>query len=55
MPNWENSKERYEKEQPRKMLAPDGGGIRGVLTLEILLQLETQLKNALDKGIQCRP
>jgi hypothetical protein len=30
----------------RKLLALDGGGIRGVLSLEILLELETQLKAA---------
>lgn len=35
---------------PRKILALDGGGIRGVLTLEILLEMETQLKKELKKG-----
>lgn len=39
----------YEKDQPRKVLSLDGGGIRGVLTLEILLELETQLKAAFQK------
>ncbi|KAA5538854.1 patatin-like phospholipase family protein [Adhaeribacter rhizoryzae] len=38
---------RYETEQPRKILSLDGGGIRGVLTLEILLELERQLKTEL--------
>lgn len=49
MSPWGPLAARYESEQPRKILSLDGGGIRGVLTLEILLQLETQLKTALNK------
>ncbi len=49
MSKWGPLAERYEIEQPRKMLSLDGGGIRGVLTLEILLELEQQLKAALQK------
>jgi hypothetical protein len=45
---WGPLQQRYETTQPRKMLALDGGGIRGVLTLEILLELETQLRAALN-------
>src|SRR5215470_10211079 len=38
---------RYATPGPRKMLALDGGGIRGVLTLSILKAIETQLKQPL--------
>ncbi len=41
---------RYETRQKRKMLALDGGGIRGVLTLEILAEMEKQLRQKLNKG-----
>ncbi len=50
MSKWGSLANRYETEQPRKMLSLDGGGIRGVLTLEILLELENQLKIKLNKG-----
>ncbi|HMG14606.1 MAG TPA: patatin-like phospholipase family protein [Saprospiraceae bacterium] len=49
MSKWGLFANRYETVQPRKILSLDGGGIRGVLTLEILLELETQLKLALSK------
>lgn len=47
MPNWGPLEARYNTVKPRKMLALDGGGIRGVLTLEILLELEKQLREEL--------
>ncbi len=50
MSNWGPLAERYNVNRQRKILALDGGGIRGVLTLEILLEMETQLKAALKKG-----
>ena len=37
---------RFATERPRKLLALDGGGIRGVLTLEILAEMERQIKDA---------
>ncbi len=47
MNTWpEHLKARFETEQPRKLLALDGGGIRGVLTLEILAEMERQIKDA---------
>ncbi len=48
MSKWGPLATRYETEKPqRKILSLDGGGIRGVLTLEILLELEKQLKTEL--------
>jgi predicted acylesterase/phospholipase RssA len=37
---WQSLRGRYEQERPRRMLALDGGGIRGLLTLGILQQIE---------------
>jgi len=50
MTTWpEHLAPRFATEQPRKLLALDGGGIRGVLTLEILAEMERQL--AAETGI----
>src|SRR6266849_213677 len=38
---WHSLAQRYQSERPRRMLALDGGGIRGLLTLGILQQIET--------------
>lgn len=49
---WGTLAHRYELDAPgqkRKILSLDGGGIRGVLTLEILLEIETQLRQKLGK------
>ncbi|QEM08544.1 patatin-like phospholipase family protein [Mucilaginibacter rubeus] len=49
MANWGHLQNRYETIKKRKMLALDGGGIRGVLTLGILAEIEQQLKTELKK------
>jgi len=40
-------KHKENKQGPRKLLALDGGGIRGVMALEILATIESQLQKAL--------
>jgi hypothetical protein len=40
MNTWGHLEQRFGTEQPRKLLALDGGGIRGVLSLEILAEIE---------------
>jgi hypothetical protein len=52
---WDTLADRYEPkpgvgQPPRKLLALDGGGIRGVLTLEILLKIEQLLAAATGEG-----
>lgn len=49
MSNWGPLQDRFESKVPRKILSLDGGGIRGVLTLEILGKIERQLKAELGK------
>lgn len=44
---WGDLAGRYREPRPRKMLALDGGGIRGVLTLSILRAIEHQVGNRL--------
>ena len=41
---WGALRARYTETRPRRLLALDGGGIRGLITLGILSQLEAQLK-----------
>ena len=38
--------DKLKKTGPRKLLALDGGGIRGMLTVEILARIERTLREA---------
>jgi len=40
---WGHLEQRFGTERPRKLLALDGGGIRGVLSLEILAEIERKI------------
>ena len=42
--------DKKESQGPRKLLALDGGGIRGVMTLEVLAKIESELQNKLGRG-----
>jgi hypothetical protein len=48
---WGRLYDRYQDpDRPHRMLALDGGGIRGVLTLEVLVKMEDLLAKATGKG-----
>jgi len=49
--NWET---KFVPSRPRKLLALDGGGIRGVTSLEILLKIEQDLATATGQGSSFR-
>ena len=51
---WGPLAERYETVRPRRLLALDGGGIRGVMTLEILAEIERQLAAIRSSGAEFR-
>jgi len=40
---WKSLRARYEQDRPRRMLALDGGGIRGLVTLGILEKMEKRI------------
>jgi len=47
---WGHLESRYSKKSPRKLLALDGGGIRGVLTLQVLIRMEELLREQSGQG-----
>jgi len=44
--------DKNDKKGPRKLLALDGGGIRGIMTLEVLDRIESELQNKLGRDNQ---
>jgi patatin-like phospholipase len=51
---WGPLEERYATQRPRKLLALDGGGIRGVLTLQVLIRMEEILAEQSGQGDKFR-
>jgi hypothetical protein len=50
-PSWGRLEKRYGGEpRPRKLLALDGGGIRGILTLQVLIRMEEILRKESGQG-----
>lgn len=41
---WKSLRTRYEEDRPHRMLALDGGGIRGLITLGILSEMEELIR-----------
>lgn len=50
----EHLKARITAKEPRKILALDGGGIRGMMTIEVLAEIEDLLRQQLNKGSEFR-
>jgi patatin-like phospholipase/acyl hydrolase len=44
-----NLKDKLQKSGPRKLLSCDGGGIRGIISIEILSRIEEELRKSNDK------
>jgi uncharacterized protein len=51
---WKHLEHRFATRRPRKLLALDGGGIRGVLTLQILIRMEEILREESGQGEKFR-
>ena len=51
---WGLLAQRYSQERPRKILALDGGGVRSIVTLQILHTIEQQLSDTLRAGVSFR-
>ena len=51
---WGPLQKSYEAKRPRRMLALDGGGIRGLITLQVLARIESLLKARSSKGSDFR-
>ena len=47
---WGHLEDRYGTQRPRKLLALDGGGIRGVLSLQVLIKMEGLLREQSGQG-----
>src|SRR6185295_14621452 len=47
---WGHLEDRYGTQRPRKLLALDGGGIRGVLSLQVLIKMEDLLREQSGQG-----
>lgn len=47
---WGPLENRYATKRPRKLLTLDGGGIRGVLTLQVLIRMEELLREQSGQG-----
>ena len=51
MTHLDNWQAKFATTRPRRLLALDGGGIRGVMSLEILRKIEQDLATATGKGV----
>jgi predicted acylesterase/phospholipase RssA len=52
--HWGQLAERYRETRPRRMLAFDGGGIRGLLTMQVLVRLEQVLAKSYEARGMCK-